>query len=153
MGVTMARLLTLVTLGLLLVACTTGGTPPDTDGSPTSSATSPTRSPGGSTTPREGGSIWDVDEEMIDAVVEQAAADAGVAADEISVVSADAVTWSDGSIGCPQEGMGYTQALVPGYRVILDVAGEEVHYHAGSDARFFACDDPQEPIDDGTVDR
>ena len=36
---------------------------------------------------------------------------------DLKVLSAEAVTWSDGSLGCPEPGMMYTQALVPGYRV------------------------------------
>ena len=42
-----------------------------------------------------------------------------------SRVSAAAVTWSDGSAGCPEPGMMYTQALVPGYRIVLQ-AGDRV---------------------------
>jgi hypothetical protein len=134
--------ITLATLTLLLAACageTPGGTVP---------GTSPD-----STLPTNGGTIGDVDQQMLDDLLDQAAQETGVGLDEISVVTAEAVTWSDGSIGCPEEGMGYTQALVPGYRVILDVAGEQIHYHAGSDGQFRACDNPQEPIDDGTVDQ
>ena len=29
----------------------------------------------------------------------------------------EAVTWADGSLGCPEPGMKYTMALVPGYRI------------------------------------
>jgi hypothetical protein len=73
------------------------------------------------------------------AEVEAALADAsersGIPAEAIAVASALVVTWSDGSLGCPQPGMMYTQALVPGYLLILEVDGERVAYHgaAGSD--------------------
>lgn len=90
---------------------------------------------------------------MLDALVEQASGETGVAADEIKVLAAEAVTWSDGSLGCPEEGMAYTQALVPGFRVMLEVAGERIEYHAGSEGAFFPCDDPQDPVEGGTVDR
>ena len=60
---------------------------------------------------------------------------------------AEAVTWSDGSIGCPEEGMMYTQALVPGYRVILDIAGEELAFHAPESGEFAPCANPIEPVD------
>ena len=86
-------------------------------------------------------------------LVEQASAETGVPIAEIQVVTAQAVTWSDGSLGCPEEGQMYTQALVPGYRVVLDVAGEELAYHASQSAEFAPCDDPQPPVDSGTVDR
>ena len=51
------------------------------------------------------------------------------------VVSAEAVTWNDGSLGCPEAGQAYTQALVEGYQVILEVDGERYDYRVGSGAR------------------
>ena len=35
------------------------------------------------------------------------------------VVSADAVEWGDSSLGCPEKGKMYAQAIRPGYRVVL----------------------------------
>ena len=86
-------------------------------------------------------------------LVELASAETGVQAGEIQVVTAEAVTWSDGSLGCPEEGQAYTQALVPGYRVVLDVAGDEVAYHASEAGDFRACANPMPPVADGRVDR
>ena len=142
------------TLAILLAACAAGA--PSETQSPTVSPIpplmeSPSESPAAPT--EDDGNMGDVDQQIIDEVVQQAAEDTGVGADEITVVTAEAVTWSDGSIGCPQEGMAYTQALVPGFRIVLDVAGEEIHYHAGSDGEFFPCDDPQPPAEGGTTDR
>jgi hypothetical protein len=79
-------------------------------------------------------------------VVEQAIADlAGrltIDAAEIEVVSVENVTWSDGSLGCPQPGMFYTQALQDGMRVVLSAGGAEYHYHnAGNDTPFL-CENP-----------
>lgn len=132
--------------GVVLLAACTAGSQDD----PTASAvqTVPPASIGG------GNGVNDeLDQSTIDALVDRAANDTGVEADEITVVSAQPVTWRDGSLGCPQEGGSYTQALVPGYRVVLDIGGDEVHYHAGRDGEFFPCDEPQEPVDDGRVDR
>lgn len=136
----------MATLAILLVACSAVRAPVETD------ASSPSPSAPEPVSPDDGG-MGDLSQETLDALIEEAADETGVSADQIGVVTAEAVTWSDGSIGCPEEGMGYTQALVPGFRVILDVAGEEISYHAASDGQFFACAHPQEPIDDGTVDR
>jgi hypothetical protein len=36
------------------------------------------------------------------------------------VVQAEAVTWPDGALGCPEPGIVYTQALVPGYWVVVE---------------------------------
>ena len=46
----------------------------------------------------------------------------------VEVVRADAVTWSDGSLGCPQPGQVYTQALVEGHQVVVVVDGETYDY-------------------------
>lgn len=85
--------------------------------------------------------------DMLDRVIALAEEETGVDRSEIEVVLAEAVTWSDGSIGCPEEGMMYTQALVPGYRVVLDVAGEELAFHAPESGEFFPCADPIAPAE------
>ena len=56
------------------------------------------------------------------------------------VVSAEAVTWNDGSLGCPEAGQAYTQALVDGYQVILEVDGERYDYRVGSGASVKLCE-------------
>ena len=48
-----------------------------------------------------------------------------------TVVTAEATTWNDGSLGCPEPGQMYTQALVDGYHVVLEVAGERYDYRIG----------------------
>jgi hypothetical protein len=58
---------------------------------------------------------------------------------DIAVESALRVTWSDGSVGCPVAGMQYTQALVPGYRVILRAGGQLYDYHAAANGHFVLC--------------
>lgn len=94
-----------------------------------------------------------VDEGDLEAATEAAVADlaehAGVDPDRIEVVTAEAVTWSDGSLGCPQPDQMYTQALVPGRRVVLAIDGEEFHYHGGRDGALSRCDDPIPPADAG----
>jgi hypothetical protein len=136
------------TLALLLGACAGTGTPDETDPSPTDDGRPDLETPDVTMPGGDDGVNGDITQQMLDALLEQASDETGVPVDEISVVTAEAVTWSDGSLGCPEPGMGYTQALVPGYRVVLDVAGEEIHFHAGSDGAFFACDDPQPPIEE-----
>jgi hypothetical protein len=70
----------------------------------------------------------------------------GFSMDDIKLVSLLEVTWPDGSLGCPQPGMAYTQALVPGQQMILRVAGEEYYYHSGRGGQFDYCSDPQPPV-------
>jgi hypothetical protein len=68
---------------------------------------------------------------IVEAAKEDAATRSGLSPEAIKVLSAERVTWSDGSLGCPQPGMMYTQALVPGYRVRIEVDGQVLDYHAG----------------------
>ena len=71
----------------------------------------------------------------------------GVEATEIEVVTAERVTWPDGSLGCPEPGMSYTQALVEGSKVALGHGGRVYLYHAGTDDEPFLC--PSEDKDGG----
>jgi hypothetical protein len=70
-----------------------------------------------------------------------------VAPDSVEVIRAEQVTWPDGSLGCPRPGMSYSQALVDGYRVILEHAGRIYLYHAGTDGPIFLC--PSDAKDGG----
>ena len=91
-----------------------------------------------------GGSAPDVDPVAQPAVTDLAER-LGVDESAITVVSVAEVTWPDGSLGCPQPGMMYTQALVNGSLIVLDVDGTTYEYHAGADGRPFYCQDPTPP--------
>jgi hypothetical protein len=64
----------------------------------------------------------------------------GIPVEEIAVDYAAAVVWPDGSMGCPQPGMMYTMALVPGYRVIFVAGGNQYDYHASERGGFILCE-------------
>ncbi|MES2635404.1 MAG: hypothetical protein V4669_20725 [Pseudomonadota bacterium] len=57
----------------------------------------------------------------------------------VEVISAEAVTWADASLGCPRPDRVYTQALVEGYRVKLSVNGEVWDYHANRRGTLVLC--------------
>ena len=59
--------------------------------------------------------------------------------DEITVVAARQVTWSDGSLGCPQPDRMYTQALVPGVLIVLRAGDETFEYHGARGVAPFLC--------------
>lgn len=59
---------------------------------------------------------------------------------QFQVLAVDAMTWSDGSLGCPKQGQSYTQALVPGYRVVLQHAGKPYEYHASEKGAYVYCE-------------
>lgn len=74
-----------------------------------------------------------------------AAARSGTAADAVQILLLEAVTWNDGSLGCPQPGQMYTMALVGGHRIILRAGVERYHYHTAGVGRFVYCPNPPDP--------
>lgn len=78
-------------------------------------------------------------EQAQEAAVTDLARRLGIDPRQVQVVSAEAVTWSDASLGCPQPDMTYGQVLTPGYRIVLKVAETRYNYH-GSLSRVFLCE-------------
>ena len=103
-------------------------------------ASSPTSQPPTSQPPasQPGGRLDDA----AAAAVEHLAERLGVEPVVITVGVDERVTWRDGSLGCPEPGKFYTQALVPGRRLVLSAGGERFAYHAGRDGTFFYCASP-----------
>lgn len=115
-----------------LVAC---GAP---DRSPSSEETTVDPSPSSS---RPSGG--DARPDVVPAVDDLATA-LGVDAGEVEVVSVEEVTWRDGSRGCAEPGMSYTQALVDGSRITLRAGGRTYEYHSGGGQPPARCDKPTE---------
>ena len=80
----------------------------------------------------------EVPADLMDAILADAGSRSTTKA-AISVIRAQAVTWSDGSLGCPVKGMSYTQALVDGYWVVLDAGGQQLDYRASVSGSFKYC--------------
>lgn len=57
-----------------------------------------------------------------------------------TIVSAEPMTWNDGSLGCPEPGQLYTQALVDGFQVVLEIDGAEFDYRVGSATDVRLCE-------------
>ena len=79
--------------------------------------------------------------DVVRAVVDLAA-DLGVDADDVEVVAVEEVSWNDGSRGCAEPGMMYTQAIVEGTRITLRVGGTDYEYHSGGGRPPARCDRP-----------
>ena len=58
----------------------------------------------------------------------------------IEVVSFEAVTWPDTSMGCPHPDMRYQQVPQDGARIVLRLAGELHRYHSGGNRAPFRCE-------------
>jgi hypothetical protein len=137
------RLIAPILAVALLAAC---AAPPA--GAPEDSPEPPEPTPTEQVTPEPGeGDNGPMTGEVPDELMRQIMADAsdrtGVGEDQIEVLTAEGVTWSDGSLGCPEPGMMYTQALVDGYRVVLDADGQELNYHTDNRGHFVYCENPQ----------
>ena len=63
--------------------------------------------------------------------------------DGVEVKQMANVTWPNGAMGCPKPGMAYTQALIPGYRIVLEAEGRTYHYHAREHGEPFFCAHPE----------
>ena len=79
------------------------------------------------------------------AVVADAAKRFQVAEDAVVLASAEQVTWSDGSLGCPQPGYSYTQMLVSGYRVTATTTAGRMLYHTDTRGNVVTCGLPVRP--------
>ncbi len=73
------------------------------------------------------------------AVADDAARRFNVAASAVVLTRAEQVTWPDGSLGCPDPGMAYTQMLVEGYRLVAKTTAGELVYHADSRGNVKSC--------------
>lgn len=82
----------------------------------------------------------DVPDTYLDSVLADAADRTGVGSDDLLVIRSDAVTWRDGSMGCPEPGMSYTQALVPGYWIEIQAGETVLDYRLNSEGSFRLCE-------------
>ncbi|MGB7905237.1 MAG: hypothetical protein WCF43_11125 [Steroidobacteraceae bacterium] len=83
--------------------------------------------------------VTNVPAEMIEAALDDAANRSTTARADIKVTSAGPVTWPDGSLGCPKAGMMYTQALVAGYRIVLQAGDLVLNYHSAARGKPVFC--------------
>ncbi len=85
------------------------------------------------------------------AIVQQISQDLAARLDsdvsEITVVNADAMEWSDSSIGCPAPGYAYAQIITPGYQITLESGGEEYEYHTDLNGNFVLCGEDGQPVE------
>ena len=70
----------------------------------------------------------------------------GVVAAAITVVRVEEVDWPDGSLGCPQPDMRYTQALVNGSFIQLRAGDQLYNYHSGGRRQPFLCTSKNEVL-------
>lgn len=125
-------------VALVVVACGGASEEPTT----TSSETTTTPSTVPTTQPPATAGLGEGEAAIVQQAVSDLAERQDAPTDQISLVSFERVTWNDGSLGCPEPGKLYTQALVEGSRTVLELGGTSYDYHAGADGVPFLCEDP-----------
>lgn len=79
-------------------------------------------------------------EGFFDPVLADAAERLGVTMTDLFTERVEARDWPDGSLGCPEPGDSSTQAVVPGYLILISGSGRTLEYHTDASAdRFVLC--------------
>jgi hypothetical protein len=84
--------------------------------------------------------IDEVPEQLLEDIIAALVQRTGTAREDIQVIKAEAVVWSDASLGCPKKGEVYIQILIKGYWVILEVEGVEYDYRVSGTGHFTLCE-------------
>lgn len=86
--------------------------------------------------------VGEVPDEIIEKIIGDLTTRIAASRADIKVLRAESLIWNDGSLGCGKPGEMYTQALVPGYHVILDHGGHMFDYRATQTGFFKLCEQP-----------
>jgi hypothetical protein len=62
-----------------------------------------------------------------------------VSVEQVTLVSIEATTWSDTSLGCPKPGEFYAQVITEGYRLRLSDGSSQYTYHTDRDRTVRRC--------------
>jgi hypothetical protein len=108
-------------------------------GSPNKSMTTPSETPAPTSTPQTSRAESQVPEAILGPILNEAAKLAGVPVQQLVIVRAEAVVWNDGSLGCPEPGMEYTQALINGYWPLIEAAGQTYDFRVDRGGSFRLC--------------
>ena len=81
----------------------------------------------------------EVPQGILNPILKEAAALARVSHEQLVIVRAQSVIWGDGSLGCPEPGMMYTQALVNGYWVVIKAGDQMYDFRVGRAGSFILC--------------
>jgi hypothetical protein len=108
-------------------------------GTPNKSMTTPSETPAPTSTPQKSRVESQVPEAILGPILNEAAKLANVPPQQLVIVRAEAVVWNDGSLGCPEPGMEYAQALINGYWVLIKAAGQTFDFRVGGGGSFRLC--------------
>ncbi len=81
-------------------------------------------------------------QELMGRILADAAARTGFSRSALIIIQDLAMTWPDGSLGCPLPGVMYTQAPVAGYHILVQAGDAVLDYRATSRGSFVLCESP-----------
>ena len=139
-----------VVLALAMLPVSACGLSGDDDPSPTPGGPNPTvppTTPASTASPTPSGVAATLPADLrtrppVAAAITDAAERAKVTPDEVVIAAWSPVTFTNGSLGCPKEGMSYTQALVEGELLLLRTDSSIFQYTARTGGPFGYCAHP-----------
>jgi len=84
--------------------------------------------------------VGEVPDEILEKIITDLVERTNTEKQKIKVIRSESVTWNDGALGCPKPGMFYTQALVKGYWVILQINEISYDYRVSDSGYFTLCE-------------
>ena len=76
---------------------------------------------------------------LLEAILNDLIAVEGLQRDDIVIERAESVIWPDGGLGCPEPGVMYTHAQVPGYWVVMRSGAKRYDYRVSEKGYFRRC--------------
>lgn len=61
---------------------------------------------------------------------------------EVEILAIEPTEWPDASLGCPEPGKMYAQVITPGYRILVEVEGEQFEVHTDREGQNAVICDP-----------
>lgn len=144
---------TLLLLAMAVVACgtsvdsvpDTGTDVPSSETAAESSPLSPPPTPPSNQPEQEESPVTTPSEETAQVVAvakERLARELDTSTEVVEILAVEPTEWSDASLGCPEPGKMYAQVVTPGYRVLLEVEGEQFEVHTDREGQNTVICDP-----------
>lgn len=80
--------------------------------------------------------------QVVAAAKERLARELDISTEPVQIIAIEPVEWSDASLGCPEPGKMYAQVITPGYRVLLEVDGEQFEVHTDREGQTAVICEP-----------
>ena len=84
----------------------------------------------------------EVPADLLDKVMADLEQRTGAVRADFDLQRAESRLWNDGSLGCPEPGQDYTQAIVNGFRIVIGHQGQAYDYRASDRGFFKLCPGP-----------